>query len=229
MPKILIVEDDKQVGSVLVDMLGCEHYLTDLAATLSDARHFLKVSSYDMILLDWELPDGSGVELCRDLRRNGDSIPILMLTGRSSTIDKATGLDIGADDYLTKPFELAELLARIRSLLRRIWRDKEERLKFGPLEMDVQTRQVFRNGQEVKLLRKEFDLLELFMRNSNLFFSTEMLLQRLWGADTDAGADAVFQCIRRLRRKLDEGEGPSIVHLEHGQGYCLRVPVADKS
>jgi DNA-binding response OmpR family regulator len=228
MAKILIVEDDKQVVTVLCDVLNNENYLTDWATSLSDARHFLKVSSYDMLLLDWELPDGHGVDLCRDLRRNGDTIPVLMLTGRTSINDKATGLDIGADDYLTKPFELPELLARIRSLLRRLWRDKGEKLKFGPLEMDIQTRQVFRDGAELKLLRKEFDLLELLMRNQAACFSTDMLLQRLWGGDTDAGADAVFQCIRRLRRKLDEGDGPSIVHLEHGQGYCLRIPVGDK-
>lgn len=224
MAKVLIVEDDKQVGEVLTDVLNHEHYLTDLAPTLSDARHFLKVSSYDLILLDWELPDGPGVDLCRDLRRANDPVPILMLTGRSTIHDKATGLDIGADDYLTKPFEIAELLARIRSLLRRLWQEKGERLKFGPLEMDIQTRQVFRDGKELKLLRKEFDLLELLMRNTSTHFSTEMLLQKLWGGDTDAGSDAVFQCIRRLRRKLDDGDAPSIVHLEHGQGYCLKVP-----
>lgn len=224
MAKILIVEDDKQVGGVLVDVLHHESYLTDVAETLSDARHFMKISKYDMILLDWELPDGPGIELCKEMRRNGESTPVLMLTGRSSVIDKATGLDIGADDYLTKPFELPELLARIRSLMRRLWRDKGEKLSFGPLEMDIQTRQVFRNGTELKLLRKEFDLLELLMRNQSSLFSTDMLLQKLWGGDTEAGADAVFQCIRRLRRKIDEGDGPSIVHLEHGQGYSLRLP-----
>lgn len=224
MAKILIVEDDRQVGTVLCDILQNQNFLTDWATTISDARHFLKVSSYDILLLDWELPDGPGVDLCRDLRRNNDPIPILMLTGRTSINDKATGLDTGADDYLTKPFELAELLARIRSLLRRMWRDKGEKLKFGPLEMDILTRQVFRAGKELKLLRKEFDLLELLMRNQSTFFSTDMLLQRLWGSDTEAGADAVFQCVRRLRRRLDEGDGPSIVHLEHGQGYCLRLP-----
>ena len=224
MAKILIVEDDKQVGGVLVDILQHENYLTDLAETLSDARHFMKVSKYDMVLLDWELPDGAGVDLCREMRSRGESTPVLMLTGRSTVIDKATGLDIGADDYLTKPFELAELLARIRSLMRRLWRDKGEKLSFGPLEMDIQTRQVFRNGTELKLLRKEFDLLELLMRNQQAFFSTDMLLQKLWGGDTEAGSDAVFQCIRRLRRKLDEGDGPSFVHLEHGQGYCLKLP-----
>jgi DNA-binding response OmpR family regulator len=224
MAKILIVEDDKQVGGVLVDILQHENYLTDVAETLSDARHFMKVSKYDMVLLDWELPDGAGVDLCREMRSRGESTPVLMLTGRSTVIDKATGLDIGADDYLTKPFELAELLARIRSLMRRLWRDKGEKLSFGPLEMDIQTRQVFRNGTELKLLRKEFDLLELLMRNQQSFFSTDMLLQKLWGGDTEAGSDAVFQCIRRLRRKLDEGDGPSFVHLEHGQGYCLKLP-----
>lgn len=228
MAKILIVEDDKQVGTVLLDVLENENYLGDLAPSLSDARHYLKISSYDLIILDWELPDGAGVDICREMRRNGDSTPVLMLTGRGSVNDKATGLDIGADDYLTKPFELAELLARIRSLLRRLWRDKGEKLSFGPLEMDIQTRQVFRGGKELKLLRKEFDLLELLMRNQSSFFSTEMLLQKLWGGDTEAGADAVFQCIRRLRRKLDEGEGSSFVHLEHGHGYGLKLPVADK-
>ncbi|MBX9722784.1 MAG: response regulator transcription factor [Candidatus Obscuribacterales bacterium] len=228
MPKVLIVEDDVHVGSVLTDVLENEKYIVDLAPTLSDARHFLKISNYDMLILDWELPDGAGVDLCRELRRNESPIPILMLTGRSSINDKATGLDIGADDYLTKPFELPELLARIRSLFRRLWNDKGERLKFGPLEMIIQTRQVLRNGEELKLLRKEFDLLELMMRNLSTHFSTEMLLQRLWDSDTEAGSDAVFQCIRRLRRKIDEGEGPSIVHLEHGQGYCLQLPDPNK-
>jgi len=226
MAKILIIEDDMQVGQVLCDVLDNQNYLHDWAKNVSDARHYLKVSKYDLLLLDWELPDGQGVDLCRELRRNGDSTPVLMLTGRSSINDKASGLDIGADDYLTKPFELPELLARIRSLLRRMWRDKEDKLKFGPLDLDVQTRQVFRDGTELKLLRKEFDVLELLMRNQSTVFSTDMLLQKLWGGDTEAGADAVFQCIRRLRRKLDAGEGPSIVHLEHGQGYCLKVPTA---
>jgi DNA-binding response OmpR family regulator len=228
MAKILVIEDDKQVGTVICDVLNNQNYLTDWALSIADARHFLKVSSYDMLLLDWELPDGSGVDLCRELRRNNNTVPIMMLTGRSSVNDKATGLDIGADDYLTKPFELPEMLARIRSLMRRLWRDKGEKLKFGPLEMDLQTRQVFRQSTELKLLRKEFDLLELLMRNQSTCFSTEMLLQRLWGGDTDAGADAVFQCVRRLRRRLDEGDGPSIVHLEHGQGYCLRLPAQTK-
>src|SRR5579883_3514194 len=105
MPKILIVEDDKQVGGVLADVLHHENYMTDIAESLSDARHFMKISKYDMVLLDWELPDGPGIELCKEMRRNGEGTPVLMLTGRTSVFDKATGLDIGADDYLTKPFE----------------------------------------------------------------------------------------------------------------------------
>lgn len=222
MAKILVVEDDALSGDVIVQVLGTANYIADLAPTIAEARHFLKVSRYDLLLLDWQLPDGEGVDLCRDLRRSGDQTPILMLTGRNNVNDKALGLDIGADDYLTKPFDIAELLARIRSLLRRLWQEKGERLSFGPLELDVQTRQVFRSGKELKLLRKEFDLLELLMRNTATHLSTESLLEKLWGGDTEAGADAVFQCIRRLRRKLDEGDGPSIVHLEHGMGYCLR-------
>lgn len=224
MSKVLIIEDDLSVANVLREALVPENFLVDLAATISDARHFLKISVYDIIILDWELPDGVGIDLLRELRRNGDQTPVLMLTGRSSVMDKSTGLDTGSDDYLTKPFELPELIARIRSLMRRLWLNKSERLKFGPLEMDIQRRQVFRDGKELKLLRKEFDLLELLMRNKDTHFSTDMLLQKLWGGDSEAGADAVFQCVRRLRRKLDEGDGPSIVHLEHGIGYCLKEP-----
>ena len=228
MSKILIVEDDKQVGAVLWDVLKSQNYLSDWALTLADAKYFLKISAYDLILLDWELPDGSGMELCRDLRNQANHVPVLMLTGRTSINDRTTGLDTGADDYLVKPFELPELLARIRSLLRRLWRDRQEKLKFGSLEMDIQTRQVFKQGAELKLLRKEFDLLELLMRHQSTFFSTEMLLQRLWGADTEAGADAVFQCVRRLRRKIDQIDSDSLVYLEHGQGYCLRKTQAEK-
>lgn len=222
MAKILVVEDDTLSGDVILDVLATQNHLADLAPTLAEARHFLKISSYDMLLLDWELPDGEGVDLCRELRRNGDLIPILMLTGKSAVNEKALGLDIGADDYLTKPFDLAELLARIRSLLRRIWQGKSEKLSFGPFELDVQTRIVTRSGAELKLLRKEFDLLELLMRSTGSHLSTETLLERLWGQDTEAGTDAVFQCIRRLRRKLDEGQSASYIHLEHGMGYCLK-------
>lgn len=222
MAKILVVEDDSDVAAVVRDTLKADNFVVDVAGCLQDARHFLKVSSYDLLVLDWELPDGAGVELCRDIRLSGEPTPILMLTGRSSTTDRVTGLDSGADDYLTKPFECSELLARLRSLNRRLWQKKAETFKYGSLEMEIQTRKVFRAGEEIRLLKKEFEVLELMMRSPSQYFSTEFLLEKLWGGDGEAGSDAVFQCIRRLRRKLDKEGEASFIELTHGIGYRLR-------
>ncbi len=221
MAKVLVVEDDNDVAGVVRDVLHADNFVVDVASTIQDARHFLKVASYDLLVLDWELPDGAGVDLCREIKQTGEPIPILMLTGRSSTSDRIQGLDSGADDYLTKPFECSELLARLRSFMRRLWVKKAETLKNGVLEMEIQTRKVFRDGEEIRLLKKEFDLLELFMRNPAERFSTEYLLDKLWGEDSDAGNDAVFQCIRRLRRKLDKPDTASVIALDHGYGYRL--------
>lgn len=226
MAKVLVVEDDTAIAQVVRDSLSAENYVIDVAGTVQDARHFLQISSYDAIVLDWELPDGAGIEICRDLRQAGEPIPILMLTARATTGDRVQGLDSGADDYLTKPFECSELVARVRSLLRRLWHKKAESLSYGILEMDIQTRRVFVEGNEVKLLKKEFELLELLLRHPTERFSTEGLLERLWGDDRETGSDAVFQCIRRLRRKLDKPDSPSLIVLDHGYGYRLQAPVA---
>ena len=221
MAKVLVVEDDHDVADVVRDTLRADNFVVDVAANIQDAKHFLKVSSYDILVLDWELPDGAGVDLCKEIRLAGEPIPILMLTGRSATNDRVHGLDSGADDYLTKPFECSELLTRLRSLMRRLWQKKSESLKCGALEMEIQTRKVFRDGEEVRLLKKEFDVLELMMRSPSERFSTEQLLQKLWGEESDAGTDAVFQCIRRLRRKLDKPERDSFIALDHGYGYRI--------
>lgn len=221
MAKVLVVEDDTGVADVVRDTLRADNFVVDVAGTIQDARHFLKVSSYDILVLDWELPDGAGVDLCREIRQTGEPVPILMLTGRSATSDRVQGLDSGADDYLTKPFECSELLARLRSFMRRLWQKKAESLQVGALEMEIQTRKVFRDGEEIRLLKKEFDLLELLMRSPKERFSTEYLLDKLWGEDSEAGNDAVFQCIRRLRRKLDKEGKDSMIALDHGFGYRL--------
>lgn len=221
MAKVLVVEDDLDVADVVRDTLRADNFVVDVANNIRDAKHFLSVSSYDILVLDWELPDGAGVDLCKEVKMTGEPTAILMLTGRSSTNDRVHGLDSGADDYLTKPFETSELLARLRSFMRRLWQKKAESLKIGSLEMEIQTRKVFRDGEEVRLLKKEFELLELLMRNPGDHFSTEYLLDKLWGQDSDAGSDAVFQCIRRLRRKLDKPDGDSLIALDHGFGYRI--------
>ena len=221
MAKVLIVEDDVDIAQVVGDVLRAENFMTDVAGTIADARHFLKVSSYDAIVLDWELPDGAGIDICKDIRMTGEPVPILMLTGRSATSDRIQGLDSGADDYLTKPFECIELIARIKSLLRRLWTKKSDSLVFGPLELEPLTRKVSLDGEEIKLLKKEFDVLELLMRSPSECFSTDALLEKLWGGDTTVGSDAVFQCIRRLRRKLDQRGAKSLIVQEHGHGYRL--------
>jgi DNA-binding response OmpR family regulator len=218
--KILVVEDDIDLATTLHDWLKAERYLVDLAHTVADARNFLAYSEFDLVLLDWELPDGHGVKVCQELRMAGNQVPVLMLTGRTAMNDKLKGLDTGADDYLTKPFDYHELLARIRSLLRRLPEATEACLKCGEITLYENTRKTFINDSEVRLLRKEFDVLQLLMNHPGQYFTTEMLLARLWEHDPEASANAVFACMSRLRKKVNS---PTSVRVESTPGFGYRI------
>lgn len=223
MSKILIVEDDVDVRGMVVDWLKHESHLVEAAGTVSDAKGFLSTYEFDLIILDIELPDGSGFDICKSFRARGGTTPILMLTGRDAVADKETGLDAGADDYLTKPFHMRELSARVRALFRRPQSYNDSALERGPIRLDPRTFEVTISGASVKLLPREFALLEFFMRHPNQVFSAESLLDRVWSSDKDAGTETVRQCVKRLRRKIDKDECGSLIQNIHGVGYKLQV------
>ncbi len=223
MAKVLIVEDDVALGKMVRDWLLMEHHKVEIVTDGADAKEMLKVYDYDIVILDWELPHVSGIEILKEFRSRGKSTPVLVLTGRSAIDDKETGFDAGADDYLTKPFHGKELTARLRALLRRPEGYVGDLLKFGNLTLDHANYVVTKDGEEIRLLPKEFALLEFLMRNPNRVFAAEALLNRVWIAESEATVDALTTCIKRLRKKIDVAGQDSIIRTIHGVGYKLEV------
>jgi two-component system, OmpR family, response regulator len=224
MPKILMVEDDKDLAMIVHDWLKAEFYALDVVHDGRVGYEYLQRGDYDLIILDWDLPGMPGVELCRKWRGEGGRTPILILTGKGQIEEKEEGLDAGADDYLTKPFTMRELSARLRALLRRPATKVSHILKIGNLEMDPSKHILSKNGEFLHLPRKDFDLLEYLMRNPGRFFSIDHLLERIWSFDTEATSDAVRTAIKRLRKALDDGddENDSMIESARRVGYRLR-------
>ncbi|MBZ0184944.1 MAG: response regulator transcription factor [Candidatus Obscuribacterales bacterium] len=222
MAKILIVEDDVDMVGMLEDWLLHEHHVVEAVTRGEDACDRLKFYFYDLIILDWQLPDLSGLEVLKTYRAAGGLSPILMLTGKNAISDKEAGLDSGADDYLTKPFNAKELSARIRALLRRPTALASNQLVFEDIVLDPQAHKVFRNGEPVDLLPKEFALLEFFMRNPGQSFNTDALLDRVWKSESDTSADTVRVTLQRLRKRIDSKGEPSLIETRHRIGYKLR-------
>lgn len=177
--------------------------------------------TFDLIILDIMLPDVDGVQVCRNLRRRGVKTPILMLTALSATGDKVAGLDAGADDYLTKPFEFAELVARVRALMRRGQAAESAQLRFGDVEMDLLARKVTRSGKRIKLTTKEFALLEFFLRNPEKVLSRISIGEHVWDMNFDPESNVIDVYVSTLRRKLDVAGGAPIIHTVIGAGYIL--------
>lgn len=224
MAKILLVEDDPEVCEVVSDWLIDEHYTIDVVNSGTEAIERLRFDKYDVLIFDWQLPDTTGIEICKRFRSKGGNTPVLMLTGKSEITDKETGLDAGADDYLTKPFHPRELSARVRALLRRSGELKQNVLTCGDIELDPQGFKVTKDGKEVPLLPKEFALLEFFLRHPNQVFSPEALLDRVWSAESEASPDTIRVHITKLRGKIDTEGQPSIIKTLHRQGYKLETP-----
>jgi DNA-binding response OmpR family regulator len=222
MAKVLVVEDNRELASMINDWLVFEHYEVEFAYTGSDGMEMLQHYLYDAIILDWELPNKSGIEICRDFRSSGKMTPILMLTGKSEIDDKETGLDAGADDYLTKPFHMKELGARLRAIIRRAANAPSNVLKAGDIELNPTTFEVTKCGAPIDLLKREFALLEFFMRNPNRVFSAEALLDRVWTSESDATAEALRTTLGRLRKKIDTPKADSLIKTVHGVGYKLQ-------
>jgi DNA-binding response OmpR family regulator len=223
MAKIIVVEDDTELCQKISEWLKFEHYKVEFVHDGREALYMLQSAQHDLIILDWELPNLSGLEICRELRAAGEDAPIIMLTGKGQIRDKELGLDAGADDYLTKPFNMKELAARIRAQLRRTSKSRSNTLQVRDLELDPLKFIVRRNGTEIKLLRTEFRLLEFLMRHPDEPFTSEVLLARVWDTDSSVGTDAIRSCIKRLRKKLnDTDDASTLIETVHGLGYRLR-------
>jgi two-component system OmpR family response regulator len=219
--KILVVEDDKTLCNAIGDYLALDHHSAEFANDGTEAIQRLKLYGYDLVILDWELPGASGVEVLKDFRGRGGTTLVLMLTGRGNITDKEVGLDSGADDYLTKPFHAKELQARVRALLRRPQVLTSSVLKVGDVTLDTSNYVVKRGDEEIRLLPKEFTLLEFMMRHPGRVFAADALLNRVWSDESDATPGALTTCVGRLRKKIDIEGRPSLIRTVHGVGYTL--------
>jgi two-component system, OmpR family, response regulator MprA len=220
--KILVVEDEEQIASFLRRGLSYEGYEVDVAIDGVAALNHVRESLPDLVILDLMLPEIDGLEVCRRLRAAHSSLPILILTARDSVSDRVQGLDAGADDYMAKPFALAELLARVRALLRRIGPGEPELLTFTDLRLDTGTRQTYRGDTPIELTSKEFDLLELFLRHPRKVLSRETIYDRVWGYDFGGESNIIEVYVRYLRQKLEVDGQPRVLHTVRGVGYVLR-------
>ena len=222
MPKILLVEDEEKLARVVELELRYEGYEVEKAFDGREGLEKALSGGFDLILLDIMLPSMSGMEVLRRLRRESQ-VPVIMVTARDTVVDKVSGLDSGADDYITKPFEIEELLARIRAALRkRPVRQEEAVLTAGPLAMDPERHEVTVKGTPVELTRREFDLLRYLLENKEKVISRESLLDNVWGFDFVGETNAVDVYIRFLRAKIDEAFGIKLIHTVRGVGYVIR-------
>jgi len=220
--RVLVVEDDEDIADVLRRSLRQEGHEVRTAGDGEEALSMASEFVPDLVILDLGLPKLDGVEVCRKLRADGD-VPILILTARSDTGDRVEGLDAGADDYLVKPFERSELLARMRALLRRRPPRGTASLTVGDLVLNPGTREVTRGERVLDLTNREFELLEFLMRNERLVISRERLLEEVWGYDPTSMTNTIDVFISNLRRKLEEGGEDRILHTKRGAGYVVRV------
>jgi two-component system, OmpR family, response regulator MprA len=221
--KILVVDDERAVRESLRRALELEGYEIDLAEGGEEAlRRLASNAEPDAMILDVLMPGVDGLEVCRRLRSEGSRLPVLMLTARVEVEDRVEGLDAGADDYLTKPFALDELKARLRALLRRTTNGTGETLRFADLELDPGTREVRRSGEPIELTRTEFSLLELFLRNPRQVLTRSVIFERVWGYDFGYASNSLDVYIGYLRRKTEAGDKPRLIHTVRGVGYALR-------
>jgi DNA-binding response OmpR family regulator len=222
MAKILLVEDDQELARTISKWFTLEHHTVETVHDGLDGLDRIMVGSFDVIVLDWMLPSLDGIELCRRYRAARGVTPIIMLTGKSMVSEKELGLDNGADDYLTKPFSVRELSARVRALLRRPQDPHSDVITNGPIILETASRKITREGSPVELLPIDFAVLEFFMRNAGEVFSTEALIERIWHSDSRPSDNAVRSSIKRIRQAIDSNEADSLIETVNRVGYRLR-------
>jgi two-component system, OmpR family, copper resistance phosphate regulon response regulator CusR len=217
--RILLVEDDVKIADAIYRGLTEQHYSVDLAKDGEEGDYLAKTNDYDLLILDILLPKMDGWEVCRSIRSDKITTPILMLTALDSVDDKIRGLDYGADDYLTKPFNFGELLARIRSLVRRQSDEKTSIIEVANLKINTATREVSRDDKQINLSAKEFAMLEYFVHYKNKVLTREMISEHVWDMNFDPQSNVIDSFVRFLRQKIDKGFEPELIHTVRGVGY----------
>ncbi len=221
-PRILVVDDDTRIAASVRRSLTYDGYEVDVVHDGSSAVDAVRSQPPDVIVLDLMLPGIDGLEVCRRLRAAGDQVAVLMLTARSTVPDRVTGLDAGADDYLVKPFAHEELLARVRTLLRRNQPTDRQTIRYSDLVMDVDAMEVRRGDRDIELTALEFALLEYFVRNSRIVLSRTRIRQAVWDLDADTTSNVVDVYVRYLRQKIETDDAPPLLHTVRGVGYVLK-------
>ncbi|MGH9553281.1 MAG: response regulator transcription factor [Terriglobales bacterium] len=226
MPNILMVEDDRDLALIVGQWLRKQNYTLDICHDGLEGYEYARQGHYDAIILDWDLPGMSGLEICQRYRSNSGTTPILILTAKDQIADKERGLEQGADDYLCKPFHMRELAARLRALMRRpIGSAAGNVIKVGSLEMDIARHKFYKSGKEIHLNPKEYSLLEFLMRHPGEVFHAEAIIQRVWSMDSEITSESVRTVVARIRRKVDETEDESASIIENVRriGYRLNA------
>lgn len=223
MAKVLLADDDRSLLESVSAWLEHQKWTVDQASGGAKAREYMTQIQYDVLVVDWSMPEITGIELCQWHRSCGGLTPILILSGKDAVTDKERGLDSGADDYLTKPFEMRELTARLNTLLRRTTAILGSGAKIGPISMDSTTHKVFIDSKELKLTATEFSVLEFLGRHPNQVFSAEALIARVWKPPSNVSVETVRVYVKRLREKLNECGYPKLLVNVHGVGYKFDI------
>lgn len=219
--RLLLAEDEKSLSKALVTILKHNNYEVDAVYNGQDALCYLEADIYDGVILDIMMPKIDGLTVLKTLRKQGNTVPIIMLTAKSEVDDKVLGLDYGADDYLTKPFSTQELLARIRAITRRQTDQKSNVLEYNGLKLDLKTYELIYEDKSVKLGNKEFQMMEVFMRNPKQIFSVDYFMDKVWGFDNQAEINVVWVYVSYLRKKLKDVSAPIVIKANRNIGYCL--------
>ncbi|BAY96075.1 winged helix family two component transcriptional regulator [Tolypothrix tenuis PCC 7101] len=229
--RILLVDDETELTDPLSRVLSREGYSVDAAYEGTSGSQLAQASSYDLLILDWMLPGKTGLEICQELRRQGKTTPVLFLTAKDTLDDRVAGLDAGADDYLVKPFELRELLARVRALLRRsgveTYNTPTGRLVVADLELDVDNQVAYRQERVIELSQKESQLLQYFMEHSGQLLTHGQIMQHLWPDDEQPSSNVIAALIRLLRRKIEVAGESQLIHTVYGKGYRFGTAVGE--
>lgn len=229
--RILLVDDETELTDPLSRVLTREGYIVDAAYNGINGSQLAQTGTYDLLILDWMLPGKTGLEICQELRHQAKTTPVLFLTAKDTLDDRVQGLDAGADDYLIKPFELRELLARVRALLRRSGIESHStttgRLVVADLELDVENQIAYRQGRIIELSQKESQLLQYFMEYAGQLLTHSQIMQHLWTDDEQPGSNVIAALIRLLRRKIEAGNESTLIHTVYGKGYRFGCTVIE--